>query len=86
MRNTPLLNHDEVPTHYRVPTLQETLSRLKDKAYINVDKFWTDPEGISDQIRRAGVEKQVIVKAGVDESSLALVEKYASDLMFCALL
>ena len=85
VRNTPLLNQDEVPTHYRVPTLQETLALLKDKAYINVDKFWTDPEGISDQIRRAGVEKQVIVKAGVDESSLALVEKYASDLMFCAM-
>jgi len=54
VRNTPLLNHDEVPTHYRVPTLQETLSLLKDKAYINVDKFWTDPEGIADQIRYYG--------------------------------
>ena len=30
VRNTPLLNQDEVPTHYRVPTLQETLAFLKD--------------------------------------------------------
>lgn len=77
-----LVNLDSVKTSYKVPTLDEALALLKDKVYINVDKFWTDVEGITAAIRKAGVEKQVIVKTHVDEESLAMVEKYAPDLMF----
>ena len=82
VREVPILNQDEVPTHYRIPTLFEALSFLKGRAYINVDKFWTDVEGIAACIRRAGVERQVIVKTYLDEDSLSAVEKYAPDLMF----
>ncbi len=77
-----LVNQDGVKTSYKVPTLNEVLTLLKDKVYINVDKFWTDVEGITNEIRRAGVEKQVIVKTYTDEESLARVEKYAPDFMF----
>ena len=77
-----LLNQDGVVTSHRVPTLAEVFALLKDKVYINVDKFWTNVEGITEEIRRAGVEKQVIVKTYLDEESLARVEKYAPDLMF----
>ncbi len=82
VREVPLLNQDEVPTHYRVPTLEEALAFLKDKAYINVDKFWTDVEGITACIRRAGVERQAIVKTYLEEDALRKVEKFAPDLMF----
>ena len=78
----PLLNCDGVETSYRIPTLAEVLAFLKGKAYINVDKFWTDVKGITEEIRAAGVEKQVIVKTHTDEKSLAEVKKYASDFMF----
>lgn len=81
----PLVNQDGVPTSYRVPTLQEVFALLKGKAYINVDKFWTDVAGITSEIYKAGVEKQVIVKTGVDEKSLDEVEKYAPELMFMTL-
>ena len=80
-----LVNQDSVKTSYKVPTLAEVLTLLKGKAYINVDKFWTDVEGITEEIRKAGVEKQVIVKTNVDEKSLEAVEKYAPDLMFVPL-
>lgn len=81
-----LVNQDSVPTSYKVPTLAEVLALLKDKAYINVDKFWIDVEGISNEIRKAGVEKQVIVKTNVDQKSLDAVKKYASDFMFVPLI
>lgn len=77
-----LLNSDRVPTSYPLPTFAEALELLKDKAYINVDKFWNDVEGISAAIRRAGVEKQVIVKTYTDSESLDRVAKYAPDFMF----
>lgn len=79
---TPIKNCDEADTHYRIPTLQEAFALLKDKVYINVDKFWTDIEGISAEIRKAGVEKQVIVKSGSEEKYFAEIEKYAPDLMY----
>ncbi|MBQ9703707.1 MAG: glycerophosphodiester phosphodiesterase family protein [Clostridia bacterium] len=80
-----LVNQDSVKTSYKVPTLSEVLALLKDKVYINVDKYWTDVEGITNEIRKAGVEKQVIVKTYVDEKSLAAVTKYAPDFMFMPL-
>ena len=77
-----LLNSDLVKTSYKIPTLAEAFEFLRGKAYINVDKFWTDVEGISAEIRSAGVESQVIVKTYTDEESLKRVAKYASDFMF----
>ncbi|MBO5286640.1 MAG: glycerophosphodiester phosphodiesterase family protein [Clostridia bacterium] len=80
-----LVNQDAVKTSYKVPRLSEVLALLKDKVYINVDKFWTDVEGISNEIRKAGVEKQVIVKTWVDEKALEAVRKHAPDFMFIPL-
>ena len=81
-----LVNQDGVETSYKVPTLESVLALLKDKVYINVDKFWTDIEGISEEIRKAGVEKQVIVKTGVDKPTLDKVKKFAPDFMFVPLI
>lgn len=77
-----LVNQDTAKTSYKVPTLYDVLTFLRGKAYINVDKFWTDVEGISKEIRRAGVENQVIVKTYTDMESLMKVKEFASDFMF----
>ena len=82
VRSTPVLNNDEAETRYRIPSLSETFALLKDKVYINVDKFWTDMKGITEEIRRAGVEKQVILKTSADEKYFDGIEKYAPDLMY----
>lgn len=80
--SVPILNNDEAKTHYRIPRLEEVFALLKDKVYINVDKFWTDIKGISDEIRKAGVEKQVILKTSADEKYFDEIEAYASDMMY----
>ena len=77
-----LRNTDGVKTSYKIPRLSEVLEFLKGKAYINVDKFWTDIPGISRAIREAGVEDQVLVKTYTDEKSLSLVKEHAADFMF----
>lgn len=75
-------NQDNTKTECGVNTLEEILSFLKGKCYINIDKFWIDIPGISEIIRKTGVEKQVIVKTKVNDKYLSLVKKYASDFMF----
>ena len=77
-----LYNYDGVITHYEVPELQDVFKLLKGKVYINVDKFWLDVKGITEEIRKAGVEKQVIVKSFADEKSFSEIKQYASDLMY----
>lgn len=76
------VNQDDSATDYPINTLEEILDFLKDKCYINVDKFWTDVQGITQCIRRCGVEKQVVVKTGTDKKYIDEVLKYAPDLMF----
>ena len=85
VREIPLLNLDEVPTQYRIPTLREAFRFLQGKAYINVDKFWMDIEGITSVIRECGVEKQVIVKTPIKDMYLTSTEQFASDFMFMPL-
>ena len=82
IRKLRLLNSDGAETHYTIPPLSEAFALLKDKAYINVDKFWTDVPGITSEIRKAGVENQVIVKTYADEKSWDEAERYAPDLMY----
>lgn len=76
------LNQDNVPTVCKINTLEEVLTFLKGKCYINIDKFWTDIPGISEVIRKAGVENQVIVKTDTTEKYLKQVKEFASDFMF----
>ncbi len=76
------VNQDNSSTDYAVDKLENIFDFLKGKCYINVDKFWTDVPGITQCIRKCGVEKQVIVKTGVNKSYIDKVIKYAPDLMF----
>ncbi|MBR0120242.1 MAG: glycerophosphodiester phosphodiesterase family protein [Clostridia bacterium] len=76
------VNQDNSSTDYAVDKLENIFDFLKGKCYINVDKFWTDVPGITQCIRKCGVEKQVIVKTGVNKNYIDKVIKYAPDLMF----
>ena len=76
------INQDNDKTQFGVDTLPDVLDFLRGKCYINVDKFWTDIPGISKEIRRAGVEKQVIVKTSLKQSHLQPLKECAADFMF----
>ncbi len=76
------VNQDNDQTQFGVNTLAEVLDYLRGKCYINVDKFWTDIPGISRAIRKAGAEKQVIVKTQLKEAHLRPLKECAADFMF----
>ena len=76
------VNQDNCATDFGINKLEEIFNYLKGKCYINVDKFWTDVRGITECIRKCGVEKQVIVKTSTNKKHIDEVKKYARDLMF----
>ena len=74
------LNQDDVYTATGVVPLAEMFEFLKDKAYINVDKYWMYMEEITHCIRKCGVENQVIVKIENNRNQVDELEKIAPDL------
>ena len=76
------LNQDDCPTPYRVNTLDEALTLMKDRCYINVDKFWMYMGGIAERVRAHGMEKQVIVKTPCSPAYFDEVERVAPDFAF----
>ncbi len=76
------VNQDACPTDFGVSTLEEVFDYLRGKCYINVDKYWTDIPGITECIRKCGVEKQVVVKTAIKDKYIKELLRYAPDLMF----
>jgi len=77
-----LVNQDNVPTSYGITPLDEMLEFLKDKAYINVDKYWMYMEEITYALKKAGVKKQAIVKIPDNLKFVDMIEKIAPDIAF----
>lgn len=81
-----LCNQDICQTQYPIATFDEVLEALKDKCYINVDKFWSDPEMISKVIRDHKMSDQCIVKSYADVNTPNLLKEYAYDMQYMAMI
>ena len=79
-----LSNWDLCRTQYPIVRLEEALTFLQGKCMINIDKFWVNPEEISNLVRKLGMEDQVLIKAEDKPQYLDAVEKYAPDIPFMA--
>lgn len=80
IRKLRYLNQDDVVTEYGVVPLDEMFEFLKNKTYINVDKYWMSMEETTHCIRKCGVEDQVIVKIQNSLEQADMMEKIAPDL------
>ena len=54
-------NVDETPTQFGVSKLDDFLEQFKGRCFINVDKFWGNPEKIYNAIKRHGMPEQMLV-------------------------
>jgi len=77
-----LHNQDGARTQYHVPRLREVLELLRDKCYINLDKFWDCPEGIARVVRELNMQDQVLIKTSNTAENFARVEEVAYDLPY----
>ena len=78
-------NQDGVITEQRVNRLDEVFEHLKNRCYINVDKYWEHIGPITEAIRRHDMADQILVKAWPDEGTLDLMEQVAPDMAFMIL-
>lgn len=80
------LNPDLSPTACPVHTLDEVLEHLKGRCYINIDKFALYMDGIAKAVRRHHMEDQVVVKTNIKAEHLDMLEEYAPDIAYIAIM
>ena len=76
------VNCDNTVTQFGVMRFDELLERFKGRCYINVDKFWGNPEAIYRAVKRHGMTEQVLVKSSLNERVLSVLEELAPELPF----
>lgn len=75
-------NVDETPTQFGVPKLDDFLELFKGRCYINVDKFWGNPEKIYKAIKRHNMVDQMLVKSSMSPKVIKVLEDLAPELPF----
>lgn len=76
------VNTDNVPTQFGVESFDDLLEHFKNRCYINVDKFWDNPEAIYKAIKRHNMSDQILVKSGLSDNVLKVLEELAPELAF----
>lgn len=75
-------NYDGASTQFTVISFEDFLDRFKDRCYINIDKFWSNPEKIYKAIKAHGMTEQCLVKAEPSEKVYSFLENTAPDIPF----
>lgn len=76
------VNVDDVPTQFGILKFDDFLEAFKGRCFINVDKFWSNPEKIYRALERHGMVDQAVVKAPPTEAVLQTLENVAPDLAY----
>ncbi len=76
------VNFDNSVTQFGVATFDEFLEQFKGRCFINIDKFWDNPEMIYETIKRHGMIDQVLVKSKLSPKIIKTVEDFCPDVAF----
>lgn len=76
------VNCDNTPTQFGISSLDDFFEQFKNRCFINVDKFWNNPEKIYHTIKRHGMTDQVLVKSKVNKKVIKVLEELCPELPF----
>ena len=76
------VNCDNTPTQFCISSLDDILEQFKNRCFINIDKFWNNPEKIYHTIKRHGMTDQVLVKSNLNSKVVRVLEELCPELPF----
>lgn len=79
------VNSDNAATQFGILTFDELLETFKGRCYINIDKFWGNPEKIYQTVKAHGMVDQCLVKSGYSENVIRVLEELCPELPFMPL-
>ena len=82
IRQMQLTNGDRTKTQFTICSFDEVLERFKNRCYINVDKFWSNPKEICDAIKRHNMEDQILIKSPMDDTVFKILDRELPKLAF----
>lgn len=82
IRNIRYVNYDNTPTQFRIAGFDDFLEQFKGRCFINIDKFWGNPEKIYQAIKRHGMTEQMLVKSKISKNVLNVLEELCPELPY----
>lgn len=82
IRNLRYVNYDNTLTQFRIAGFEDFLEQFKGRCFINIDKFWGNPELIYKTIRRHGMTEQMLVKSKPSKKVYDVLENLCPELPF----
>ncbi len=76
------VNYDRSLTQFGMPSFDDFLEQFKGRCFINIDKFWDNPEEIYKAIKRHDMSDQILVKSKISKNTLDIVENICPEIMF----
>lgn len=82
IRNIRYVNYDDTPTQFRIAGFDDFLEQFKGRCFINIDKFWSNPEKIYEAVKKHGMTDQILVKSKISKPVLKVLEDLCPELPF----
>lgn len=76
------VNTDNTETQFGITSFDDFLEQFKGRCFINIDKFWSNPEKIYNYIKRHGMADQILVKSKPDKNVFTVLEELCPELAF----
>ncbi len=76
------MNFDSSPTQFGISAFDDFLEQFKGRCFINIDKYWDNPEKIYETIKKHGMVEQMLVKSKISNKVLDVLEGLCPELMY----
>lgn len=82
IKNIHYINYDRTKTQFPICSFDDFLDTFKNRCYINIDKFWSNPKEIYDAVKRHNMQSQILVKSKMNDKVLSVLENEMPELSF----
>lgn len=76
------VNYDNTPTQFGILSFDDFLEQFKGRCFINIDKYWDNPEKIYNAVKKHGMTDQILVKSKVSKKVLSVLEELCPELPY----
>lgn len=76
------VNTDNTETQFGITSFDDFLEQFKGRCFINIDKFWSNPEKIYNYIKHHAMADQILVKSKPDKNVFSVLEELCPELAF----
>lgn len=76
------VNNDKTPTQFGIASFDDFLEQFKGRCFINIDKFWDNPEKIYEAVKKHDMLDQILVKSKIRPKVIEILEELCPELSF----